>query len=339
MMWRADVQLGALNTLRLPSVAQFFARPDSLKDVREVVAAAVGKGLPITILGGGSNVVLHARVPGCVVSPRIGGMQIRRIDDDVLISAGAGVRWHDLVRYCLGQGLAGLENLALIPGLVGAAPIQNIGAYGVELAERFHSLTAVSCRDAAVVTMDAHECGFGYRDSVFKHSLKDGYVIVSVTLRLPETHDPRIEYPDVQRELGAMGVRTSAVSIAEAVTRIRLRKLPDIRRVPNAGSFFKNPVVSVDAMERLRGVLGSMPTYNDSNGIKIPAASLIDAAGWKGKTLGAAGVWYRQPLVLINRGDACATDILRLAETIRRDVSERFGVDLELEPAVVGTDE
>jgi len=338
-MWRADVQLGTFNTLRLPSVAQFFASPDSLNEVREIVAAALGKGLPITILGGGSNVVLRARVPGCVIAPRIGGIEFRRIDDAVLVTAGAGVRWHDLVRYCLGQGIAGLENLALIPGLVGAAPIQNIGAYGVELAERFHSLTAVSCRDATVVTMDAHQCGFGYRDSVFKHSLKDGYVIVSVTLRLPEVHDPRLEYPDVQRELGTMGVRPSAVSVAEAVTRTRRRKLPDVRHVPNAGSFFKNPVVAVEVVERLRRVLGAIPTYNDLNGIKIAAARLIDAAGWKGKALGAAGVWYRQPLVLVNRGHACATDMLRLAETIRGDVRDRFGVELEIEPVVLGIDE
>jgi UDP-N-acetylmuramate dehydrogenase len=338
-MWRADVQLVNFNTLRLPSVAQFFANPGSLKDVREVVAAAVGKGLPITVLGAGSNVVLRARVPGCVITTRIGGIQIRRIDDAVLVTAGAGVRWHDLVRYCLGQGIAGLENLALIPGLVGAAPIQNIGAYGVELAEQFHSLTAVSCRDATVVTMEARQCGFAYRDSVFKHSLKDGYLIVSVTLRLPEAHDMRIGYPDVQRELGTMGVRPSTVSIAEAVTRIRRRKLPDVRRVPNAGSFFKNPVVAVETVERLRGLLGSIPTYNDANGIKIAAARLIDAAGWKGKALGAAGVWYRQPLVLVNRGTACATDMLRLAEMIRVDVSDRFGIGLELEPAVIGTDE
>jgi UDP-N-acetylmuramate dehydrogenase len=136
-----------------------------------------------------------------------------------------------------------------------------------------------------------------------------------------------------------MGVRPSTVSIAEAVTRIRRRKLPDVRRVPNAGSFFKNPVVAVETVERLRGLLGSIPTYNDANGIKIAAARLIDAAGWKGKALGAAGVWYRQPLVLVNRGTACATDMLRLAEMIRDDVSDRFGIGLELEPAVIGTDE
>jgi UDP-N-acetylmuramate dehydrogenase len=294
--------------------------------------------LPITILGGGSNVVLQSRVPGCVLMPRLLGIRMHRVDDAFLVTAGAGVPWHDLVRFCLGQGIAGIENLALIPGFVGAAPIQNIGAYGLELKERFHSLTALSCRDGATVTMDARQCEFGYRDSVFKHAAKDLLLITSVTLQLRATEEVRASYPDVRREIAAMGIRPTAIGVAEAVTRVRRRKLPDVRRVPNAGSFFKNPVLDVAAVERLRSQLGDIQTYDDANGIKIPAARLIDAAGWKGKHLGSAAVWHRQPLVLINRGGANAADILRLAHAIRSDITARYGIELEIEPAVVGTE-
>lgn len=337
-MLHADVQLERFNTLRLPSMAQYFASPERVEDARDVLVDATAKGLPITILGGGSNIVLRSRVPGCVIMPRLRGISACRADDAFLVTAGAGVLWHDLVRFCLGQGIGGLENLALIPGFVGAAPIQNIGAYGLELKERFHSLTALSCRDGGTVMMNARQCEFGYRDSVFKHLAKDLLLITSVTLQLRATDVVRADYPDVRREIAAMGVRPTAIGVAEAVTRVRRRKLPDVRRVPNAGSFFKNPVLDVEAVQRLRSQLGDIQTYHDANGIKIPAARLIEAAGWKGRQLGPAAVWHRQPLVLINRGGARGADILRLAHAIRSDISERYGVELEVEPAVIGTD-
>ncbi len=337
-MLRADVQLQRFNTLRLPSIAQYFANPERVEDVRDVLVDAAAKGLPITILGGGSNIVLRSRVPGCVIMPRLLGISMQRVDDAFLVTAGAGVLWHDLVRFCLGQGIGGIENLALIPGFVGAAPIQNIGAYGLELKDRFQSLTALSCRDGATVTMDVRQCEFGYRDSVFKRATQGPFLITSVTLKLRATDEVRASYPDVRREIAAMGVRPTAIGVAEAVTRIRRRKLPDVRRVPNAGSFFKNPVLEVAVVERLRSQLGSIQTYDDPDGIKIPAARLIEAAGWKGKQLGAAAVWQRQPLVLINRGGARGADILQLAHAIRSDINARYGVALEIEPTVIGTD-
>ncbi len=164
------------------------------------------------------------------------------------------------------------------------------------------------------------------------------FLITSVTLQLPALHEVRAGYPDVRREIAAMGIRPTAIGVAEAVTRVRRRKLPDVRRVPNAGSFFKNPVLEVAAVERLRAQLGSIQTYDDANGIKVPAARLIEAAGWKGKQLGPAAVWHRQPLVLINRGGAHGTDMLRLAHAIRSDIIGRYGVELEIEPAIVGTE-
>jgi len=339
LILRSDVQLQALNTLRLPSTAECFAAPTTLEEAREVVSHAIARRLPITVLGGGSNVVLLSRIPGIVIAPRIRGIEVARRDDECVVTAGAGTTWHDLVRFCLGQGLAGLENLVLIPGLVGAAPIQNIGAYGLELKERFRSLTAVSCRDGAVVTMDAQQCAFGYRDSVFKRAPQASYLISAVSLALPRVSDPRIGYPDVRNELAAMGVAPSPIAVAEAVTRVRRRKLPDVRRVPNAGSFFKNPVLGLDEVERLRGLLGRIPTYEDPNGVKVAAARLIEAAGWKGRTSGRAGVWARQPLVLFNRGDARGADMLRLARDIQADVADKYDVALELEPAVLGLDE
>lgn len=338
-MLHSEVQLQGFNTLRLPSLAQFFASPDSERGACDVLANAAAKGLDVTVLGGGSNVVLRARVPGCVIAPRFRNICVARDDAGFRVTAGAGVVWHELVRFCLGQGISGLENLALIPGNVGAAPIQNIGAYGIELAERFHSLTAISCRDGTVATMDAGQCAFGYRDSVFKRLPLGSYLISSVTLRLPARFEPRIGYPDVRRELDAMGIRPNAVGVAEAVTRVRRRKLPDVRRSPNAGSFFKNPVLDASEVERLRSYLGNVPTYSDPNGIKVAAARLIEAAGWKGRRLGRAGVWSRQPLVLVNLGDARASDVLHLAQAIQEDVATRFGVALELEPAVLGFDE
>jgi UDP-N-acetylmuramate dehydrogenase len=339
MKLRAEVELQALNTLRLPSMAQFLASPRNVDEAREALAEAASKKLPLTILGGGSNVVLRRRLPGCVLLPRFGGIEVHQDGATRIVTAGAGVIWHDLVRFCLGQGLSGLENLALIPGCVGAAPIQNIGAYGLELQERFHSLTALSCRDGSDVVMGAAQCVFGYRDSIFKRPSHSALLITGVSLIVSGNFEPRIGYPDVQRELSALGVRPSAVSVAEAVTRIRRRKLPDVRRIPNAGSFFKNPVLRPDEVERLREQLGAVPTFAARNGIKVAAARLIEAAGWKGRQLGRAAVWARQPLVLVNRGDADATDVLMLARAIQSDVADRFGVALELEPSVLGSDD
>jgi UDP-N-acetylmuramate dehydrogenase len=336
---RSDVELQAFNTLRLPSCAQFFASPDSEDAARDILVDAAAKRLDVTILGGGSNVVLRTRVPGCVIVPRLRHLRIQRDDTGFTVTAGAGIVWHELVRFCLGQGIAGLENLALIPGCVGAAPIQNIGAYGIELAERFASLTAIACRDGTTVTMDSAQCGFGYRDSVFKRLPAGSFLIASVTLRLPERFEARIGYPDVRRELDAMGMPLSSVAVAEAVTRVRRRKLPDVRRTPNAGSFFKNPILDAQSVDRLCSQLGSLPTYPDANGVKVAAARLIDAAGWKGRHIGRAAVWSRQPLVLVNRGGARAADVLRLARAIQEDIAVRFGVALELEPSVIGFDE
>ncbi len=333
-----DAPLAAFNTLRLPATAQYLTQPRTVGAARDAIATAIERRLAITVLGGGSNVVLRSRLDGCVIVPRLMGIEIEWHGRVARVTAGAGVVWHDLVRFCLGQGLRGLENLALIPGHVGGAPVQNIGAYGVDLSQYLSGLTALSCRDGCSVEFDSAGCGFAYRNSVFRSSQKGAYLITSVTLTIAADASSNASYPDVQRELARMGVRANAAAVAEAVIRVRRRKLPDIQRTPNAGSFFKNPVLDARAADRLRGQLGGLPTYPDSAGVKISAAYLIDAAGWKGRSVGPASVWHRQPLVLVNRGGASSVEILALAERIRADIADRYEVLLEFEPVVLGTD-
>ncbi|HEX7036997.1 MAG TPA: UDP-N-acetylmuramate dehydrogenase [Pseudomonadales bacterium] len=330
------------NTLGVPSVAE---RLVVVRREAELLALvdAVGRGgaSRLTVLGGGSNVVLRRRVPGTVCLIRTRGVRIEPGTGDVLVTAAAGERWHDLVRYTLGQGLAGLENLALIPGSVGAAPIQNIGAYGVELAERFVRLRALDTASGRIHVLHGRDCDFGYRDSVFKRAEAASLVILDVTLCLPRRAEPVTSYPDVALELERLGrTRPQPWDVAEAVIRIRRRKLPDPRRIGNVGSFFKNPVVTVQEAAHVAARLPALNRYPAAGDrVKLSAAQLIDAAGWKGARLGPAAVWRRQPLVLVNTGGATAADVLTLADAIRRDVADRFDVALELEPRVIGEDD
>jgi UDP-N-acetylmuramate dehydrogenase len=255
-----------------------------------------------------------------------------------LVTAGSGESWHELVRWSIGRGLSGIENLALIPGTVGAAPIQNIGAYGTELAETLHTVHAVDRATGEALAMDAAQCELAYRDSVFKGPLADRLVITAVTLALTRTFRPVLGYPDVSRELAQMGARPTSASVAEAVIRVRRRKLPSPRTLGNAGSFFKNPVIDAQSLARLRAVLPSLPARPAGDRSRIPAAALIDACGYKGVRRGRVGVWFRQPLVLVNYGGATAHELLALADEIRASVANRFGVTLELEPSVIGDD-
>jgi UDP-N-acetylmuramate dehydrogenase len=335
-MMVADFDLSHANTLALPGIAAHAVVAQSVDDVRRGIDVCLSRDLSVEVLGEGSNVVVQPRVPGCVLLPRLEWIRCESVDDRVRVSAGAGVHWNDLVRHCIAQRWHGLENLALIPGTVGAAPIQNIGAYGVEMESRFDYLDAVSCADGRVVRFDRDACEFAYRESLFKRSDAERFVIVEVGFLLDREFTPVTTYPDVSDELARMGARVDAVSIAEAVVRVRRRKLPDPRRVPNAGSFFKNPVVDARTLDRLRAVLGPMPVYPGAAGTKVSAARLIEAGGWKGRTFGRAGVWPRQPLVLVNLGGATSADVLGLADAIADDVATRFGVVLEREPRLLG---
>lgn len=334
----ATADLTAFNTLRVPSRA---GRLVVVRDEAALAALTGAASLP-TVLGGGSNVVLRRHLPGLVCLIRLRGVRVDPGPGGASeVTAAAGENWHELVRYCLGRGLAGLENLALIPGSVGAAPIQNIGAYGVELSERLVRLRAMNLTTGATRTFRPEDCQFGYRHSVFKTPAGAGWVILSVTLRLHARVEPMLAYPDLQEAVDRLGwPAPTPVQVAEAVIRVRRRKLPDPARVGNVGSFFKNPELpeaTARALQQRHPGLSLRP--GGVGCLKLSAAQLIDACGWKGHRRGAVAVWQRQPLVLVHWGGGTGADVLALGEDIRRDVAERFGVELTLEPQVLGQDD
>ena len=326
------------NTFALPAVAATLVRLTSDADVRRVVDHPEYGVAPKFVLGGGSNVVLTRDVPGVVLKVEIRGRRLLREERDAwIVEVGAGESWHEVVAWTLRQGWPGLENLALIPGLAGAAPVQNIGAYGVELKDRFESLDAVDLVTGRTVTLDVAACHFGYRDSVFKQYLAGKSVITRVRLRLPRPWQPVLGYLDLQRKMAETGQRTpDAMTVFEWVCTIRRAKLPDPAVIGNAGSFFKNPVVSP---EQCRDIIGRDPEvvhYPLPDGsCKLAAGWLIDACGWKGKSVGRAGVYERQALVLVNRGGASGAEVVTLARAIQESVYGRFGIRLEPEPVII----
>jgi UDP-N-acetylmuramate dehydrogenase len=338
----SGVSLKPYNTFALPAVARTLVRIAGEADVRAVVDhPALGRAAKF-VLGGGSNIVLTKDVQAVVLKVEVQGRRVveeRR--DGVVVEAGAGESWHDFVAWTLAQGCPGLENLALIPGTVGASPVQNIGAYGVELAERFESLDAVDLVTGRTVTLGRETLRFGYRDSVFKHSgfggLAGKSVITRVRLRLPRPWQPVLGYLELERRMQETGIaRPDARQIFDWVCAIRRAKLPDPALLGNAGSFFKNPVVSE---EQCRDIIGRDPEivhYPMRDGsVKLAAGWLIDACGWKGKSVGRAGVYERQALVLVNRGGAIGAEVVTLARAIQESVYGRFGIRLEPEPVVV----
>jgi UDP-N-acetylmuramate dehydrogenase len=332
------VSLKAHNTFGLPAVAHRLVRIRSEADVRRLLAHPEGGLAPSFILGGGSNIVLTRDVAATVLKVEVMGRRLVRTEPGAwIVEAGAGEDWHGLVEWTLGQGLPGLENLALIPGTVGAAPVQNIGAYGLELADRFDSLDAVDLVTGRTVTLDGAACRFGYRDSVFKQALAGKSLITRVRLRLPRPWRPVLGYLDLERKLAETGVsQPDARTLFDWVCAIRRAKLPDPAEVGNAGSFFKNPVVTP---EQCRDIIGRDPEivhYPLPDGrVKLAAGWMIDACGWKGKTVGRAGVHDRQALVLVNRGGASGAEVVTLARAIQESVYGRFGIRLEPEPVIV----
>jgi UDP-N-acetylmuramate dehydrogenase len=328
-----EASLTDLNTLGTPSRAGRLYVVRSLEHAEHLAEIARTDGLHV--LGGGSNVVLAERIERPVCWMRIRGLRIERQRAQVEVTAAAGESWHGLVRWSLGIGLSGLENLALIPGSVGAAPVQNIGAYGVELESRFVRLRAIDLENGRIVRLDRGDCAFGYRTSLFRRE-PGRFVILEVTLALdPTPGEVLTHYGDVAQELDRMGCRyPGPIAVAEAVVRIRRRKLPDPRFVPNAGSFFKNPVVTRDVYETLQAAEGLQAGYPVEEGIKLAAAELIDLCGFKTEQDGPVRVWRRQPLVLTNPGRRPASEVLGYAGRIQAAVADRFDVRLELEPDV-----
>ncbi len=331
------------NSLGVRSVAEFglVARSDA-----ELIAAAnwaAERDLPLTLLGGGTNVILTPRLRGLVVIVASRGLTVSRDGDSALITANAGENWHSLVRFSIGQGLNGLQNMVLIPGSVGAAPIQNIGAYGSELAEYCVDLEAYDLSSQSVGRLSAEDCRFGYRDSRFKHPDGRQFVILSIRLRLP-THahlpPPEARYAEINRELTAMGIsRPTPALVAEAVCRVRRRKLPDPAFIGNVGSVFKNPIVPGPEAEALQQQVPDLIMHEHGDGIRLSAAQLIDRAGCKTLSLRSCAVWQRQPLVLIQQQRApapTAAAFTQLMSAIRQRVADRYGISLIAEPQQLG---
>ena len=334
-----NASLQALNTFGLPARAAWFAAIETLAQLTTLIAWPEWQRLQRFVLGGGSNLVLAGDFDGLVLHVCLPGRELIAEDAAAwFVRAGAGENWHDFVSWTLERGWPGLENLALIPGTVGAAPVQNIGAYGLEMAERFHGLEAVDLETGATVVMDHAACRFGYRDSVFKREAAGRYLITAVTFRLPKRWRPIIGYADVARELAMRGIaQPNARAVADAVIAIRSRKLPDPARIGNAGSFFKNPRIDAKTFQNLVARYPDLPHYPQPDGtVKLAAGWLIERCGWKGRGFGPAGVYENQALVLVNRGGARGEDVLRLARAIQASVRATFGVELEPEPVVLG---
>ncbi|GAB3629172.1 UDP-N-acetylenolpyruvoylglucosamine reductase [Pandoraea terrae] len=332
-----DFSLREHNTFGLPAMARFAVAVRDEDDLRAALALPEGQGLPRLVLGGGSNLVLTRDFDGLVLKMAIQGRAcIAQSTDAWLVEAGAGQTWHDFVAWTLEMGWPGLENLALVPGTVGAAPIQNIGAYGLEVAERFAYLRALDTASGEFVALDAAACRFGYRDSLFKQQ-PGRYIVTRVTFRLPRPWQPVTGYADVSRTLAERAVATPAPrDIFDAVVDIRRRKLPDPADIGNAGSFFKNPVVDAATFAALRARFPDIVGYAQPSGAwKVAAGWMIDQCGWRGRTMGQAGVHERQALVLINRGGATGADVVALSRAIQASVAERFGVTLEPEPVML----
>ena len=330
-----DHPLKRLNTFGLPARAHHYLEARSAEDLREALGFAENRGDPILILGGGSNVVLTRDFPGLVVRMVLKGIDlIEETPGHVLIRAAAGEDWTSFVEHCLGNDYFGLENLSMIPGTVGAAPIQNIGACGVELRDRLDSLEALDRSSGKLVRFTNRECGFSYRNSVFKQQRMDRYIILSVTMKLMRTPAPVTSYGSVRQELEAMGVtEVTPRLVSEAVCRLRRRRLPDPAVLDNAGSFFKNPLVRAETFEKLKLRYEDLIAFPETDeGVKLAAGWMIDRLGWKGFRRGAVGVHTEHALVLVNYGGATAEQVLGLAREIQRSVREAFDVELEIEP-------
>jgi UDP-N-acetylmuramate dehydrogenase len=329
------VSLKAFNTFGIDVKARDFISfdtSDTLEEIFDSIPTLLkNKRL---ILGGGSNILLSRDFDGYVLKNNIAGIEFVKEDDDfVSIKAGAGVSWHELVLFVVNKGWGGIENMSLIPGSCGAAPMQNIGAYGVELKDVFESLEAYHIQDKCLVDFSHKDCSFGYRESVFKHRFKDNFVITSITLRLQKKPDYHITYGAIQQELDNMQIKELSVkAISDAVIRIRSSKLPDPAKVGNAGSFFKNPSLSKEEHDRLKNAYPNLVSFVNTDGTyKLAAGWLIEQCGWKGYRKGDAGCYPLQALVLVNYGNATGSDILSLSEEIQSSVIQKFGVKLERE--------
>lgn len=334
MIVQKDVQLKPYNTFGIEATAKYFVEVSSIEQLKEVLQSPDYQSTERLVLGGGSNMLLTKDFEGLVIKIAIKGFEVvEENEDNIWIKAGAGVVWHDLVMHCVNQNYAGMENLSLIPGTVGAAPMQNIGAYGVEIKEVFEELQALEIATGEIRTFDKTTCNFGYRESIFKHEAKGKYIILNVTFKLSKKPTFHVEYGAIKDTLAEMGVTEMSIkTISDAVIHIRQSKLPNPAEIGNAGSFFKNPEIPNSQFEALKAQFPTIPSYpvSDTN-TKVPAGWLIEQAGWKGQRFGNVGVHAKQALVLVNYGGGKGEEIKDLSQKIQTSVKEKFGIQLSAE--------
>jgi UDP-N-acetylmuramate dehydrogenase len=330
-----NFSLKNLNTFGIEAKAKYFTEFHNITELKTILSLPEYKNEKLLILGGGSNLLFTSEFfNGLVLQNKIKGIEIlNENQNEVIIKSGAGENWHDLVLSAISKNWGGMENLSLIPGTVGAAPMQNIGAYGVEIKDIFVSLEAVEIATGTIKTFELEECAFGYRSSIFKHAAKGKYIICSVSFKLSKNPSFNTSYGAISDTLKEMGItKLSAKSISEAVIHIRQSKLPDPKEIGNAGSFFKNPEIPVSLFEKIKSDYPEVPSYPTvPDMIKLPAGWLIEKCGWKGKVVGHTGVHKNQALVLVNYGEAKGEEIKALSIEIQKSVKEKFGIELEAE--------
>lgn len=334
-----NYSLKQLNTFGLDVKANYFSKFNTLTELRELLRQTQKEQRKLLVLGGGSNVLFTQNFQGIVLQNGLKGIEIVKQEKEwIWIKASAGETWHEFVLWTIQHQYAGIENLSLIPGCVGAAPMQNIGAYGTELKDVFEELEAAEIATGSLTTFNHPDCKFGYRESVFKHELKNQFVIVSVTLKLQNLnvsphYQFKTDYGDIQAKLNEMQVNElSLKAVSDAIISIRTSKLPDPKELGNAGSFFKNPVIEKSAFEKIKEHYPFAPCYPaENNKVKVPAGWLIEQCGWKGKRVGNTGAHARQALVLVNYGNATGKEIWECAQAIQKSVFEKFGITMEPE--------
>jgi UDP-N-acetylmuramate dehydrogenase len=335
-MIRHNYSLKKYNTFGIDCSADTFITAATVDEVVKLISSSVSGSKPLFILGGGSNILFLSDYKGTILHPEIMGIKLEKETDKyAIVSAGAGIIWDKLVEWCVEMGFGGIENLSLIPGMVGATPVQNIGAYGVEVKETIEKVIAVSLTDATTRVFSNEECRFAYRDSIFKNELKGKYLITRVHFRLSKNPVLNTGYGSIKKEVEKLG-KPSILTVRQAVIKIRKSKLPDPAIIGNAGSFFRNPVLNSIEAERLKKEFPEIPLFPDPcGGTKVAAGWMIEYCGWKGKRSGDAGVHERQALVLVNHGKASGSMIFGLSERIRQSVKEKFGIILEREVEII----
>jgi UDP-N-acetylmuramate dehydrogenase len=325
------------NSFGIDIAAKYFSTFNSIETLEEIINHQQKLSEPLLVLGGGSNILFTNNFNGWVIKNDLKGIEIINDDESfIYIKAMAGENWHRFVLYCVDNGYAGIENLSLIPGNVGASPMQNIGAYGVEIKDVFYELEAYHIADKKMVRFSNKDCSFGYRESVFKRALKNQFIILSVTYQLRKEPIFNTSYGAIEQELAAMKISSLSIkAISDAVINIRSSKLPDPKKIGNAGSFFKNPVITTNQFESLKKTFPELPGFKNDEAIKVPAGWLIEQCGWKGFRNGDAGCYDKQALVLVNYGNASGSAIYELSSQIIESVQEKFGISLEREVNII----